>query len=237
VQSDIDRVVARNLEDRSSGGYVDYSQPPTKDDVLNHYGWYVGLSYRNQGTGKLTATQYAGIWSTGIKNALTIEELNGLGINLEFSAYVGYREEVSEKPPYTGYIRTETQFYEHLEIWRTWTAAVGWKLSSITLGFGGPADFVTEKLLSHRQSQRKRKPKVPVPQDHYFVLENDEGMLVRYLPRGFSFSRGVSHQVKKFETEAKAEQYRAMIVRNGRHRADTWRVKRIEQVTVFQKAA
>ena len=88
----------------------------TPENIREHYGYYVSLSLCNQKCSDLSWDKYVNIFHKGIQNALTIEQLDSIGVNLLFDTYgtEGYPSPIP--------IKTEDSYYTELEKWQKWKA-------------------------------------------------------------------------------------------------------------------
>ena len=206
-----------------------YDKEDKPADIRARFGYYAGVAVGGGHCGDTSWDKYRGVYANGIKNALSIEELSELGIHLYF--HTVWFDEKPEGMPAEVPIKTECQYFEELKRWRAWQNSNG-KSKSFWLGFSPRnTDVVLERLRAP-----KRKPpreRTPIEQDHYFVLVNDRGALLKYTSRGYQYawSRGGG---KQFRTEQAAERYRQQLCAKRRYMADTWKVERIDHSAVFQ---
>ncbi|MCL4538017.1 MAG: hypothetical protein M1378_00180 [Bacteroidetes bacterium] len=215
----------------------------TVESVENSFGWHAGIAIGGH-TSKTSAKRFRGLYSGGIKHAITIEQLGALHIYLDFHAFSGHKYTVPQ--PETS-VRTEDDFFRAAEEWRKWRSkarvlrddgTVSDEKPNVWLGFGPSERSVTSNLVyyrhfSGRQARRERRP---VQHPFYFVLRNDYGYLVRYKRSGFKCS-GVPESGKPFKTERQAEAFRKKLVDREAYRAETWTVKRVDQPKNFYEAS
>ena len=196
----------------------------TPTDIRNRYGWYMAIVVGSGSCGGTSWAKFRSLFSGGIKNSRTIEELDNLGVNLVFSP--GYNSE-------TGYpssigIKTEKAYFTERKKWLEWKGNNG---RSFHLTFS-PSD--TDTVLRRLRVANRKEPreKTVVEQDHSFVLTNGHNNLIKYTSRGYRYSYSDTGG-KKFMTEEAAEKYRKMLVDKGRYNADTWSVKRVDSSYSF----
>jgi len=219
ILKNLDAELRRRIRDR-------YHKEDKPADIRNRFGYYasvvVGGGYCSDTSWSLYRSQYA----NGIKTALTVEELAKLGVTLYFHD-VSIRESPNGKPDQVD-IMTEPQYFVELKKWRVWQAesGKGFWLSFHPLG----SDRVLERLRAPKRKAPKEKTRIE--QDHYFVLTNGYNSLVKYIRNGYrySFYKGGG---KRFRTEKEAETYRQQLLKNGRYKADTWKVERIDSNATF----
>lgn len=216
----------------------EYREPHEDADYIKkHWGYYTGESFGG-GCSSLSLDQYLNWWKSGIKNAMTIEQLDNIGVHLEFSCFQWHSYSYSLPVPQTNIIKTEEQFYIELKVWQDWakecliTEDAKTFHPSIYLHFAGHnSDYVTNALKRYRSQNRKVtvRPKIDVEQDHYFALYmENHGYLSKYTSRGFKYISYQSTSSKIFRTEKLAEKYRQDLIKKNRHLAQDWIVKKVE---------
>ncbi len=200
----------------------------TPKDIRNHFGYYTSLVVGSGHCGGTSFNQWRSVFSNGIRGALTIEELDKLGVNLVYSSY-SYNETPDNGKPATVDVKTEREYFIELKKWRAWQANGG---RSFSLSFRPSS---TDRVLERLRSAKRKAPreKTTVEQDHYFVLTSSLGNLIKYTSRGYRYSYSETGG-KQFMAEQDAEKYRQQLVAKGRHKADTWKVKRVDRATTFQ---
>lgn len=195
--------------------------------VRDHFGYYAAIVV---GSGRCYDTSwplYRSQFSNGIKNAMTIEELDELGINLDIH-YYSYNDDSPNGKPASVDIKTEREYFIELKKWREWQVKNG-KMFYLTL-HPSSTDAVIRRLRASRSKPPREKTRVE--QGHYFVLTNGNGNLVKYTSRGYRHSYSQTGG-KQFRAEDIAEKYRQQLVNKGRYQAETWKVKRVDQATSF----
>ncbi len=218
-------------------------QKYTKEDIEKSFGYYASLAIGGH-TSTTSAGKLRTFFSGGIRHAKTIEELDALGINLEFRSW-SWDGKFSNPEPDT-IIRTEAEYFEALEIWKKWreetvTYRDGQPTQhkpSIYLGFSPSEKAVTAKLRDFRWRLRTKRvnEKKSVTAPFYFVLGNEFGYLVRYTRHGFKYG-GVPRSGKPFRTEAQAESFRKKLVARNAYKAEAWKVKRVDEPKAFYEVA
>jgi len=193
-------------------------------DIRNHFGYYAALAVGGGHCGGTSWNRYRGQFENGIRGALTIEEMDKLGVNLYFSAY---HDSPDGKPPGVA-LKTERDYFIELKKWRDWQARAG---KGFSLSFQ-PQN--TDTVLRRLRAPKRRAPreKTRVEQDRYFVLTDGSNVLVKYTSRGYRYTyhKGAG---KRFRSEKDAETYRQRLLKNGRYKADTWKVERVDEKATF----
>lgn len=229
AQAIIDDIVSRNVgPDKYENNRV-----RTADEIKKSFGYFSSLAIGTQSTSKCTATMYYNLYKNGIKKALTIEELDKAGINLQFHVYEwsGWKFSIPIPEWNRRSIKTTAEFFQVLnevELYQrecqvTEKGKVIDAEPTVFLDYG---HWATEAL-----KRLRKKPRRYVTgyedhwQDHYFTLENDKGYLWKYTRGGYKYSW--SHPMKHFKTEEEATKYRDKLIKKKRYNAESWRVKRI----------
>lgn len=215
VDAELRRVIKQHKGDKEA----------TPADIRRRFGYYVAMTLRSGTCSGMSWDQYRNLYAIGIKKAKTIAELDALGINLVFSVYEG-----KDCPAYV-HIKTEAEYFAELKKWQQWKENGG---KCFSLDFTPhDTDIVLKRLRA--DNVKVPKQKTIVEQDHYFVLSNHNGNLIKYTSRGYRYAY---HQNggKKFKTEKEAETYRKKLIAKYRHEAETWQVKRINTSCNFAVA-
>lgn len=214
LDADLRRVIRRH---RSEDGV----KPA---DIRNHYGYYASLVV---GSGHCYDTSW-NMWRAqflnGIRKALTIEQLDDLGINLYFSCF----ETTSDGQPAYVSIKTEREYFIELKKWRQWQGGNG-KHFYLSL-----SPHNTDMILSRLRSTKKRAPRerTKVEQNHYYVLRANGMTLVKYTRNGYRYSPHPSSG-KRFMTRPLANKYRKDCISKGRYKAEAWKVERVNLPMTF----
>lgn len=198
-------------------------------DIRNYFGYYASVAISGRGTRGTSWNAWRSQFINGIKNALTIEELDKLGIHLYFNT-ITMQDEPTDGIPQSVDIMTEPQYFTELTKWRAWQNSNG-NGKSFWLGFH-PYN-IDEVLRRLREPKRKTpREKSTVEQDHFFVLTDGYCGLVKYVRRGYRYSHNKDCG-KRFRTEKEAEAYRQRLLKEARYKADIWKVERINQLATF----
>ena len=141
--------------------------------------------------------------------------------------HAGYNSEIGY--PSSVPLKTEREYFTEMKKWREWQGQNG---RSFHLTFiPSNTDRVVERI---RASKRKAPgDKTTVEQDHYFVLAAQGYNLLKYTSRGYRYSFSQTGG-KQFMTEKSAEKYRQQLLKNHRHNAEIWMVKRVDRATTFR---
>lgn len=216
LNADLNKYVRRNREDGTKPA-----------DIRNHFGYYGSVAIAGKGTWGTSWSLFCSQFVNGIKNALTIEGLDKLGINLYFHT-VTFGNEPTDGIPKSVDIKTEQQYFVELKKWRAWKNGNG---KGFWLSFH---PLSTDIVLRRLREPKRRAPraKTQVEKDHYYVLTDGYNALVKYTRRGYRYSYNKSGG-KQFMTRKAAEKYRQQLVKNGRYKANIWKVEKIEGKATF----
>jgi hypothetical protein len=218
LEADLRKIIRRHRKE-------DKAKP---SDIMNRFGWYASLAVNGGSCSDTSWGQWSGVFINGIKSAMTLEELDKLGVNLRFTAY---GNDLDGKPAQVP-IKTEREYFSELSKWREWQAEHTDKLFSLSF-FPLDTDGVLRRLMTVRRKPAAA-PREKVQQDHYFILTDGSCALIRYTSRGYRYSYSqTGYNAKRFKSEKDAETYRLQLVAKGRHKADIWTTKRIDQPASF----
>lgn len=215
----LDAELRRRIRDR-------YDKEDKPADIRKRFGYYASIAVAGGSCSGTSWDLYRSQYVNGIKKALTIEELDRLGVNLYFHD-VSIRESPDGKPAEV-HLKTEQEYFSELKKWREWQAGNG---KGFWLSF---YPLSTDRVLERLRSPKSKTPrmKTRVEQDHYFVLTDGYSGLVKYTRRGYRYSIH-KRDGKRFRIEKEAETYRQLLIKRGSYKADIWRVERIEGTTAF----
>jgi len=218
LDSELNRYI-REQRKREDGGKPSH--------VKEHFGYYAAIVVGSGHCFDTSWDQYRSQFANGIKKALTIEELDNLGVNLYFNHY-SYNGDSPDGKPEEVQLRNERDYFIELKKWREWQANAG---KTFYLSFSpSNTDTVLRRLRSGNHKTPKEKTRVE--QDHYFVLTDGYNALVKYTSQGYRYSYSQTGG-KKFRTEKEAEKYRQRLLANRRYKADIWKVKRVDNPCGF----
>lgn len=226
--------------------HTEENPPPTAERVRKAYGWYTSLQIGSS-TRDTSAEMYVNLYKDGCRKALTVEQLHEIGIHLKFSTYIStYSDEKPSIPqPENIQINTTEIFFQEYEKWTQWKKECimtdkDQKQSKppVYLSYGGDTDGIMDRLKRFRANNKPpAKTKVTTEQDHYFVLENGQGYLIKYTRNGYRYSYENTYPAKEFDTEKTANKYLTGLIAKRKHKADTWKVTRVDKKTTFLKVA
>lgn len=222
ILANVDAELPRRIRNR-------YHKEDKPADIRARFGYYASVAVGGGHCGDTSWDKYRDVYANGIKGALSIEELNELGINLYFHTI--WLNEKPEGIPAEVTIRTERQYFDELRKWRGWQNGNG---KNFWIGFSPRnTDVVLERLRAPKR--RAPRQKTEIQQDHYFVLTDGYHGLIKYTSRGYRYS--YKRDGKRFRTESDAEKYRQQILKNNRYKAEVWKVERVEGKASFQVCA
>lgn len=241
IISAIDSDIEKTLENKSGPDKYDDGRMITKEEVAEQYGYYTSLAIRGS-THSLTAKKYRSFVVTGVKNAMSIDELHKMGINVEFYNYHYQKDTLSIPVPVSTTIKKQSDFWTELEKWNIWAGKC--KLidhkdrtetpAEFSIQFDTIEELTTARLKSFRSDRRRAnaKPTSDVEVDHYFTLKNAMGYLIRYTRFGYKYSYHAGYSNKKYQTEKDAERYIKTLEKNGK--TDDWEIEQINRPTTFK---
>lgn len=217
----------------------------TPEQIEKNFGWYSSLAIGSAGTGATSADKYRSFFRSGVKNAVSIETLAKIGVTLRVYSYKWHTDSYTVPPPSQEYIRTEEEYYAVIAAWQQWRQTArtvneagnqSEDIPSVYLVLSPNDHEAVLDLLERLKVKKEKKPQQNVTVNGFYVLRNSSGFLVKYVRRGFRYAYSMCSSVKAFQTEAEAEKFRAKLVREGKHMADTWKVVPMEGQRTFRKA-
>ena len=193
-----------------------------------NYGWFTGTVVRSGHTTKTTATQYRNFILSGIKKAWTIEQLREAGIKL----LLGGDMFTSQFP------KVEIHSIEDIDVY--YRAVPEGEFVYFYFGTpGNTRDYesINYKIKHYRRkiNPKPKREKVKVKLDKYYVLKNDNGFLSKYTKSGYRYNPWGSDTGKIFETRKLAEKYRDKLVKDNKFKAESWKVKPINEKIFIYK--
>ena len=221
ILASVDAELRRCIRDRS------HPKEDKPKDVENRFGYFASIAISGRGTRGTSFNAYRSQFSTGIRQALTIEELAKLGVHLYFHSS-SWKPEDTAGEPHSIDLKTEAEYFAELKKWRGWQNGNG---RSFWLSFHPHSD---EEVLRRLRASRRKPPreKTRIEQGHYFVLTDGHCGLRKYVRHGYRYSYNKENG-KRFATQKDGEKYRQSLVKANRHQADIWKVERIEGHAIF----
>ena len=237
IKSERDHKVAKV----TSPEYWDKDSNYTAEDVDSSYGYFTSISLSGYHTTKTTFQNYLSLFKSGIKNALTLEQLKELGLTIKFKDYTWQPPDDYERPNFE-VITSEDHFYSELEkvnefkkksyINRSGEKENCWAY----LTFNAHYETVLDILKRYRKKNKIKKSKSAVALNKYFVLENDMGYLIRYVKYGYKYAAIPNgHVVKIFESQIKAEKYLGKIIENKKYQSKSWKITTVNKPLIIYR--
>ncbi len=186
----------------------------SESDLNKNIGWFIGEYVR---FAKVNSMQdYKNIYKNGYKNALTVEELHGIGVSMELILYISQEESsISEK------FTTEQELLEKYESMKN-------KYSRAPEIYFRHADYTSTLLKTYRKSlkgDRVKRERVRV-ESCYVLTESGNYFLNKYTRRGFKYSSN-HYGAKKFVDEKTAMRYLEDLKKRKAYKCDVWNVSKI----------
>lgn len=223
-----ERLIERN-KDRTDTVYEDKS-----------FGWFTAISMYGKSTATTTFNDYNNIYKSGIKGALTIEQLSELcGVGIRIHVYCSDEKKIKEngfevKPDV--YFESTEHMLDTIKEYTEYYTGVN-ECTVYILGYSGSMDRLFEKKRMQNliAKSAKRKAKTPVTVDAFYVLEaivhTIPAYLIKNIKNGFRYSHYASNgYTKKFVTEKEANTYLKRLKNK-----EKFTVKKIEEKMTFNK--
>lgn len=198
VDNHLAQSIARHT--REDQQYVDVV--PTVQKVKDRYGWYEGFRIGSSSTSKTSAAMYRAMYSTGIKQALTVEEMLEHGVNIEVYGYFSENDKVSKaglERRTNVYIESSEHLLGTLLDWEKYYGQT--MVPSIKFA----SENRVERMIKKTRGKSK-KAKVPIIVSSYYVVMFNDYYLVKRTRNGKHLSYLTMH-AKKFINETKVNKY------------------------------
>jgi len=226
VYAERERIIARNNERlKESPNWDKY------DDKL--FGYFSALAIGGRHTSNTTFGMYRGLITSGVKKALTVEQLRKYSVSVYISVFSASFDKEKNKiadelNKNFGYVSTTAELLlsiEHYEKIKTSDLVLNVKISAID---DAKAPCLKRAHLEFHPKERKETQKVEL--DKYFVIKTSHGYFNRLLPRGYRYSYFLN-SAKVFETLPQARKYIEKLANKGY----TGTVEEIkEKITIYK---
>lgn len=180
---------------------VDGHPSVPQEQVKKQFGWYTAFMVGGYSTSKTTFSMFKSIFTAGIKNAMTVEELVKEGVSVKI--HEGYRSsrELSPEGLRAEYPKTSQELSDLIQVFHN-----HYKDSEMGfyVDFGSGIDRMLDRKKGNNKLQKKTEKK---RQDFAFVLKDkDYNFFGKKLKWGYKYY-GMSYWAKKFKSQAQAESY------------------------------
>jgi len=184
ILSKIESVRAEKIEsgNASAESYKDDSY--IYDD--KNFGWHMGVTIYGKRCGTTTFNDYKNFYLTGIKQAMTIEELLERDVKVNIHLYFYKKEDVTKldlkiKPDVT--ITSTQHLLDTLAEWREY-----YNQCTDRIHIGYESDWRVEQLKKYRAKLKPKKDRQYKTVNEFYVLESETGYFVRNTARGYKYS-------------------------------------------------
>jgi hypothetical protein len=250
ILAKVDEELKKKIDEYTSQEYAErYNNgvKHTEDEIRREYGYYNSVALNGGRCKSMSFTSFRNIFAIGIKNAKTIEELANNDIRLVFKHFHWHDYKYSIAPPSEEYINTEADYFRKRDEYLVWQKECiitrddnKQEKPSVSLYFAGRDEYISDRIYIIRKLEKQDKPakqKKEIMVDSYYVLKNDNGYLVKYTARGFKYAYSLSYSCKSFMTEKEANTYKNKLVREKKHKAESWIVTPVNSQKIFRIAA
>jgi len=199
-----ERKIKENKE--SNAQYIADGHPGYTDEYDDsRWGYFTGLSFG--GGCKATFGQYLGIYKTGCKKAVTVEELyshTNSSVNINCGYDAEKKLEKFSKKPISFAVNTSAELVEKYREIEKFLEGTGLK-PIVTLH----ASEEIAKRIRKRLFSLPKKEKEKIEVDHYFIVKDfvEDNYVVKSTRNGYSFSRYGKSYAKQFRLESQAKTY------------------------------
>lgn len=160
-----------NLIEKNKGDGSNYQGDIAYND--KSFGWFVGLAITGKGTGKTSFGMYKGLYSTGVKNAMTVEELLSERIRVSVHVYENlYNNELKAagKEARTAFPKTSEELKNVIDEFEAYYA-------NTKINFWLSLDMSDSRLKDMRRTKSLNTKKESVKEvSEYFIFQNENGV-------------------------------------------------------------
>jgi hypothetical protein len=194
----------KEIKERNEKNIIEGKTEWNEEYSDESWGYYIGM-YIN-GNRKTSFGNYVGIFKTGAKKAVTVEQLRELtcaNVYIETSYYADKDLEKFGKKRVFVSVTTSEQLVEEYRKAEKYLEGTNVR-PQISLSGG---DEIGKRVRA-RLFSKQRVQKSPLQVDHYFVVKDFEldNYVVKSKRNGYSYSYGKTY-AKKFDKKSKAENY------------------------------
>ncbi len=169
-------------------------------EYKDNYGYYVG-HYIHGKPNNTRWSDFVNLIKTGIKQAMTVEELRANGVSITMGLYYGSEPEKHGLEDF-GYVYPKTSEELQSEVER-WEAYYGGKCS-FSISFSG-IDYFLEKKSKANAFKRRNAQKKELA-GGYFSLKNDQGYFIKLVKYGYRWAHALEW-ARKFPSQKQAETF------------------------------
>lgn len=177
-------------------------EPITEKDYNDRFGWFTALAMGSKHTSATTYSMYVSLFKTGVKKALTIEQLKEVGISCNVhTSYFGLDEMRAEGvEPFTLYAQTSQEL---LDIIDAKEAELSGKKTNFYISIS--ANERSMKMLRTKYFPTTKKTAKVIDPNDYYVLQNESGYFVKNTKFGYQYQYYEGGRVKRFESDKAAQ--------------------------------
>ncbi len=179
------------------------SEPVSETEFDKNFGYYLGVYIR--GSRCTTFGMYEGIYKTGIRKALTVEELvqHNAFLNIHSYAYDEEKMKAAGLEPFCIYPKTGEEFIRVYEEKKAEFSAKGYDVY-VSMDLDERQMKQIRKTYNSANPTKRVKKEVVVNEEYVFRYPN-HGYFVKGIRRGFKYSYYLSYQTLRVFNRAAAE--------------------------------
>lgn len=170
-----------------------------------HYGYYASLSIGGNSTRNTTFGMYKGLFSTGCKKALTVEELHSWGLHLEVRHGYVNSEELEktglERKSY--YPKSTSELVERVKELEEYYKGTNIGIYVMFIDSGEQVKH-KQQLINRINNSQVKKVKIQKEVTEYFTFKSEVGYFVRNIKYGYKYIWHHSYREKKIYSEKQA---------------------------------
>jgi hypothetical protein len=220
--------IRNGLIERNNHTKEQYPDWDTYND--NSFGYYASIAIGGAHTSKTTFKQFEGIYTTGVKKALTVEKLAEYGITTRVFLYIYHNdiEKLKERgyEPFSILVNTSEELIRVLDEKNELLEGSGYRVS---ITFDGSEREFKDVRKTFSKETKTVIERVDVTE--FFTLTDDNGgYFVRNTRNGYRYSFYSTSSTKKFFSEMEAEKFRKKM-----KNSDRFKVTKVSSYTTLEK--
>ena len=197
---------------QSNARYIADGKPEWCDEYSDdRFGYYASLAIGGSHTSKTTFGMYKGIFTTGCKKALTVEELleNGISVNIHSYIYSNVEEAKFKemgKDTFSFYPQTSEELIEKVDYFEEYIKDAPFVSMYVSIN----ASEYTMKNLRKRLYPKTKKEQVDINTlPEYFVIfdTNSRNYVIKLTGNGYRYSYNGKSYCKRIANKKEAERY------------------------------
>jgi len=220
----------QRMIDRNNESCKEYPESCDKYDD-KHFGYFASLAIGGHHTSSTTFGMYKGLITTGVKKALTVEQMKQFSIGVGLSVFSCRFDKESENKATEinknlGSVETTEELIEKINYYKSLN--IDFLVLTVRLDAMSDKKALKRMHLHYFPKQYKEKQKIEL--DEYFVIKTPKGYFYRMLPQGYRYLY-TKYGAKVFDTLPQARKYIDKLAKKG-YKSKVETIK--EKITIYK---